>query len=183
MRRANAVVTALIMVLFLIHMIWGGMELAGMVKGGSTLFSVLSRVMLLLMAVHFLIAVLLTAQTVRACRMSGVFYLKQNRLFWIRRISGFALMLFILCHVLIFMGTDENGVYRLSLFAGAQLLTQILMVVSLLVHLLCNITPLRIALGIEDRHRIRTDVMLVLSCLLFLAGAAFVIYFIRWRVI
>ena len=30
MRKANAMMTALIMVLFLVHMIWGSLELAGM---------------------------------------------------------------------------------------------------------------------------------------------------------
>lgn len=183
MRKANAIVTVLMMVLFLIHMIWGGLELAGMTRGGSSLFSALSHMMLLLTAVHIGIGIITTVQTDRALRQSGVSYFRQNRLFWIRRISGSALLLFMVSHVLIFSGTEESGAYRLSLFAGAQLLTQILMVLSLMVHLLCNITPLRIALGIEDRHRFRTDVLLVLAILLLLAGAAFVIYYIRWSVI
>lgn len=183
MRKANAIVTVLIMVLFLIHMIWGGMELAGMIRGGSALFKVLSHTMILLIMIHIGIGIVTTVQTIRACRQSGVSYFRQNRLFWIRRISGFALMLFMICHIVIFTGTQESGTYRLSLFAGVQLATQILMVVCLLVHLLCNITPLRIALGIEDRHRFRTDVLLVLAILLLLAGIAFVVYYIRWKVI
>ena len=183
MRKANAIITALIMILFLIHLIWGGLELAGMLKGGSTLFTALSHTMMLLIAFHMVIGVILTAKTIFSCRRAGVSYLKQNRLFWIRRVSGFALMLFILCHVLIFMGTEESGSYRLQLFGPGQLLSQLLMVAALLVHLLCNITPLRIALGIGDRHRFRTDVLLVLAVLLLLSGAAFVAYFIRWMVI
>lgn len=183
MRKANAIVTVLIMVLFLIHLIWGGLELAGMTKGGSSLFTALSHTMILFIVIHIGIGVITTAQTIRSVRRAGVSYFRQNRLFWIRRISGFALMLFMICHVVIFAGTQESGSYRLSLFGGAQLLTQILMVVCLMLHLLCNITPLRIALGIEDRHRFRTDVLLVLAVLLLLAGAAFAVYFIRWRVI
>ena len=57
------------------------------------------------------------------------------------------------------------------------------MVLSLLVHLACNITPLRIALGLQDRKKLRIDLLLVLSILLLLAGAAFVVYYIRWNVI
>ncbi len=183
MRKINALITPLIMVLFLVHMIWGGLELAGMTKGGSALYTALSHLMLVMITVHAVISISMTIDTVRISRRSGVSYPKLNRLFWIRRISGFALMLFVAAHVLLFMGTSENGAYRLNLFAAGQLATQILMVVSLLVHLACNITPLRIALGLEDRKNLRTDVVLVLSVLLLLAGAAFVIYYIRWSVI
>jgi len=183
MRKANAIVTVLILILFLIHLIWGSMELAGIVKGGSTLFTALSHTLLLLVAIHLCIGIRLTADTLRACRISGVSYLKQNRLFWIRRISGFAFMLFLICHLLIFRGSNDGGVYRLKLFDGAALLTQLLMAASLLVHLLCNIAPLRIALGIGDRHRFRTDVLLVFAALLLLGAVSFVIYFIRWSTI
>lgn len=183
MRKINALITPLIMVLFLVHMIWGGLELAGMTKGGSSLFMALSHLMLALIAVHAVISISLTVDTIRISRRSGISYGKRNRLFWIRRISGFALMLFVAAHVLLFIGTTESGAYRLNLFAAGQLASQILMVLSLLVHFACNITPLRIALGIEDRKKFRTDVLLVLSVLLLLAGAAFVIYYIRWSII
>ena len=182
MRKANAIVTVLIMILFLIHMIWGGMELAGMTRGGSALFKDLSHTMILLIMIHIGIGIVTTVQTIRACRQSGVSYFRQNRLFWIRRISGLALMLFLICHIQIFRGTTASGAYRLNLFGATQLATQLLLAASLLVHLIGNISPLRIALGLEDRHGLRTDLLLVLSVLLFLAGAAFVVYFIRWSV-
>ena len=34
MRKANAIITALIMVLLLVHMILGGFQLAGLLQGG-----------------------------------------------------------------------------------------------------------------------------------------------------
>lgn len=183
MRKINALITPLIMVLFLVHMIWGGLELAGMTKGGNTLFSFFSYLMITLIAVHAVISISMTIDTIRISRRSGASYMKLNRLFWIRRISGFALMLFAAAHVLIFTGSRESGAYRLNLFAAGQLTTQILMVLSLLMHLACNITPLRIALGLQDRKKLRIDLLLVLSILLLLAGAAFVVYYIRWNVI
>lgn len=182
MRKVNAVVTVLIMALFLVHMIRGIFVLTGMVSGGGTFYTALTHTLLTLIAVHVVIGVTLTIKTLLICRKAGVSYMKPNRLFWIRRISGFALMLFLISHVLIFSGTTASGAYRLNLFGGAQLAAQILLVASLLVHLIGNIQPLRIALGIGDRHALRTDLLLVLAILLLLAGAAFVVYFIRWSV-
>ena len=183
MRRINAIITALIMILFLVHMIWGGLELIGVVAGGSSLFSVISWTMLGLIVIHIIIAIKLTADTIRACRLSGVSYFKQNKVFWIRRISGVALLLFIAIHVLIFMGDSSDGLFLLAEFTVFRLITQILMVISLIVHLLTNIPPLRIAFGLEDKGNLRTDIILILGLLLLLAAITFVIYFIRWMIV
>ncbi len=183
MRKVNSILAILTMMFFLAHMIWGGLEITGLTKGGNPILRMLTHMMILFISLHMILSVILTAQTVRAWRKSGVAYFKQNRLFWIRRISGFALMFFIVSHVLIFRGNVSSAGYRLNYFGGLQLAAQILMVVCLLVHLCCNITPLRISLGIEDKKNIRTDVLLVLSILLLLAGIAFVIYYIRWSMV
>lgn len=183
MRKINAIITALIMILFLVHLIWGGLVLIGAAAGGSSLFSFLSRAMVFLIMIHMIIGIKLTADTVKACRKSGVSYWKENRVFWIRRLSGFALFIFILAHVIIFLGRTRDGVYLLTLFTAGRLVLQILMVVSLLVHLLTNIPPLRIAFGLKDEGSLSTDIILVLAVLLLLAGVAFGIYFVRWLII
>ena len=183
MRKINAIITALILILFLVHMIWGGLELIGAVAGGSSLFSILSWIMLGLIVLHTIIAIKLTADTLKACKLSGVSYFRQNRVFWIRRISGVALLFFIAAHVIIFMGRSVNGLYLLAEFSAFRLATQILMVISLIVHLLTNIPPLRLAFGLEDKGNLRTDIILILGLLLLLAGLTFVVYFIRWLIV
>ena len=55
MRRANAILTAMILLLFLIHMLWGVLILCGWKAGGSMVFSCLGGVMLLLILFHVLI--------------------------------------------------------------------------------------------------------------------------------
>ena len=183
MRRANAILTAAISGLFLVHLIGGSLELAGLVKGGSAVYSFLSRLMVVLTAVHAVIGIKLTADTIRISRKAGVSYFKENRLFWTRRISGAALILFMVIHVVIFLGRHKEGVYLLRYFGAFELATQILMVAALLIHLLTNIRPLKIAFGLTDKGNVQTDILFVLAVLLLLAGAAFVIYFIRWQVI
>ncbi len=183
MRKWNAIITAMILLLFVIHMIWGGLILIGSVQGGNSFFSCLSTILLILIGIHVLIGVKLTIDTVIAQKKSGVSYRKENRLFYIRRFSGLALMFFIAAHVFIFNGKTVNGVYFLHVFDVMALISQILMVVSLLVHILSNITPLRIALGFKDKGEFRTDLLFIFSILLLLAGMAFVVYFIRWLII
>lgn len=183
MRKANAIITSLIMILFLIHMIWGSLELAGMTPGGNSLFTGLSYLMVGLIVVHMLISLKLTWDTLRARKAAGVSYRKANRLFWVRRISGMALMIFIALHVVAFRGRQTAEGYRLQLFNGGRLAVQLLMVAALMVHLLTNIGPLKIALGIEDHKGLRVDILLTLSILLLLAAAAFVIYYLRWQMV
>ena len=183
MRKANAVLTALIMVLFLVHMVWGGLVMAGMTAGGSSAYSLLSYAMLVLAALHGAISLKLTADALKIMKRTGASYLKENRVYWIRRISGIALILFMTMHVLIFRGEETGGMYLLGYFGAGQLVSQILMVVSLLVHLLTNIRSLKIAFGLEDKGNFRTDVCLVLALLLLLAGLCFVVYYIRWQVV
>ena len=180
MRRANAIITAALLILFLFHAIFGGMVLFGMIKGGSRIFSFLSWAMAFLIACHVAISAKMTFDTLRAEKKAGVSYPGANRLFWIRRVSGTAVFVFMILHFLIFNGRTMNGVYLLSFFGPPELVTQILLVVSLIVHLLTNITPLRIAFGLSDQGGLKTDILLILAVILLFTGAAFVVYFIRW---
>ena len=183
MRKVNAIVTTVIMVFFLIHMIWGGLMMMGIVKGGNKFFSSISFTVVLLILVHVIIGFKLTIDTIACGIKSGTFYIKENILFLARRISGFALLLFVAIHIILFTGTNEGGSYRLRPFDRAALISQILMVVSLILHLTTNITPLRIALGITGKGDLKSDAVLIISILLLLSGIAFMVYFIRWQVI
>ena len=181
MRKINTVVTAGILILFLVHLFWGVLMMMGITPGGSAVFSACTYIMMILTGVHILIGLRLTFDTIRAIRKAGVSYPGQNRLFWIRRLSGFALVIFLCIHSWIFTGTTVDGAFRLRNYDAAAFAAQILMVLSLAVHLLTNIRPLKIALGIEDRKNIRTDILIVLSAVLLLSAIGFVIYLIRWQ--
>ena len=181
MRRWNAILTAAIMLLFLVHMICGGFQLAGLLPGGIGWLSALTWLMTALIGIHTAIGCALTAQTLRAVRRSGVHYFKENRMFWVRRISGFALMLLLLCHAVIFTAEKRGSAVRLHEFGTVQLILQILLVLGAAVHVLTNIKPLLLALGARGFREIFADILLILSVLLILAAAAFGIYFLRWQ--
>ena len=181
MRRVNSIITAFIMLLFLVHMIWGGLLLAGIVKGGSKVFSVISMIMMILICLHVIISVKLMVDTMIASRKAGAFYFRENKLFLARWISGFALVFFIAVHVLIFNGSNEGGVYRLNPFGIAALISQILMVVCLVLHIVLNVRPLKIAFGFSDKRKESYDFAVVMAILLLIAAAAFLIYYLRWQ--
>lgn len=182
MRKTNAIITAAIMLLFLIHAVAGGFQLAGWLPGGSVLLKTAAWTMTALVGVHIVIAVKLTADTLRALKSSGVSYFRENKLFWLRRLSGIAVMLFMLAHVLIFNGRGSGSSYRLSLFEGPQLASQILLVISLALHMISNVKPLLFSFGVKSFKELGQDIAVYLSVLLALAGAAFVVYYLRWNV-
>lgn len=181
MRRWNAIICALIMVLLLVHMVAGGFQLAGIISGGNTFLTYLSYLMMALIAIHAILGTLLTVDSVRAGLQTGHFYFRENRIFWMRRISGAAVMLFVICHLMIFM-MESGEVFRLHDFGNMELATQILLVLSILVHVLTNIRPLAISFGMERLRIYVRDILLILAIVLLLAGVAFVVYYLRWNV-
>ena len=182
MRKWNAVISMCIIVLFLVHAIAGGFQLMGLIPGGSDLMGILAWIMLVLILIHTIIGIKLTADSLAACKKSGVSYFRDNKLFWARRISGFAIFIFILFHVILFLGKND-GVYRLNYFGTLQLATQILMVVSVAVHVITNVNPMLISFGLKRLKEYALDILIVISVILLFTGVSFVIYYIRWNIL
>ena len=79
MRKFNAVLSMGILVLFLIHAIAGGFQLAGILSGGSAVMQILAWVMLGMILIHVIIGCKLTVDTLKACKQSGTSYYKENK--------------------------------------------------------------------------------------------------------
>jgi len=181
MRKVNAILGPALIVLLLIHAISGVLQLYGFLPGGNTIRSVLSWLLAGCTAFHAVIGIVLTVQTLRACKRSGRAYFRGNERFWIARLSGFAMLFLILYHILIF--TEPAGeVFRLQAFGWVQTAAHILLVLALGVHLITNIRPLFMGLGIENRTFLR-DILIVLSVVLLVCAAAFIYYYLRWNVL
>ncbi|MBQ9002074.1 MAG: hypothetical protein IJ087_09490, partial [Eggerthellaceae bacterium] len=137
----------------------------------------------LLAAIHFAMGVALTASTLSVQKRAGVAYWRQNKRFWTVRISGLAIAVFVICHVLIFANFDPDAPVRLAYFGPLQFAANLLMVVSLLVHMLANLQPLMISFGVPSPPARAADVAVVVALLLLVAAIAFVVYFLRWSVV
>jgi hypothetical protein len=182
MRRLNAIISIAVIALFLIHGIAGAFQMMGFIPGGSSLLKILTWIMLGFVFMHIIIGSILTVQTLRISKKSGASYYKENALFWIRRISGFVLMLLVFLHLTVFMQTG-SGLFRLGYFGTPQLTGQIIMLLALAVHILCNIKPVAIALGLYGGRGYCRDILLILSIVLGFCTVAFVVYYLRWNVL
>lgn len=180
MRRLNAIVSLLLIILFLIHTIAGSFQLMRIIPGGNELMKDLSYFMLFLIGVHVIIGIKLTLDSVKVGIKSGKFYFRENAVFWIRRITGFAMIMLIICHVLLF--TSNGEIFRLNDFNEVQLVFSILLVFTLLIHILANIRPLLISFGISGFRLYIKDILLVLAIISLFGAFAFVIYYLRWNI-
>ena len=177
MRRFNAILTGLILILFVLHGVLGSYQLFGV---GTATSKALTHGLLTLVAVHMLIGLKLTWDSIRVWRRTGAPYFRQNALFWARRVSGLAVMVLLGFHVAAFSYTVE-GAFRLKWFDGFKLATQLLLVVSLAVHVITNVKPGLIALGVRRLKPRAADLLFLLSALLLIMAAGFVIYYLRWN--
>ena len=177
MRKWNAVLTAAILVLFLVHAILGGFQLMGV---GSTAVKAAARACLALIAAHIALSAKLTADTLRVWKRTGVSYLRENALFWARRLSGLAVMVLLAFHLTAF-GDRGGALYRLAWFDTAKLVAQLLLAASLTLHILANVRPLLIAFGVRGLRERVGDILVVLSAVMLFLAAAFIVYYIRWN--
>jgi succinate dehydrogenase hydrophobic anchor subunit len=172
----------MIILLLLVHGIAGSFQMVGIISGGSVLLKVLTWIMFSMIVVHMVIGVVFTIQTLKASRKTGVYYFRENILFWIRRISGFVLILLVALHLIVFVETG-NAVFRLGYFGVPQLIFQVLMLLALALHLLSNIKPLAIAMGLYSGKGYSRDVLLILAIVLMFCAVAFVVYYLRWAIL
>ena len=178
MRKINAVLSMVILLLFLMHGAAGAMQMIGLSR---SVFRVLAWTMTALIAIHAVIGIIMTYRTLLAMKRSSAHYWKGNQLFWARRISGFAIMIFILLHVTAF-GHSAEGAYRLRRFDAFRLSAQILLVISIAVHVITNVKPMLISLGIKSLKEYVPDILVALSIMMIIMALAFVIYYLRWNV-
>ena len=63
-----------------------------------------------------------------------------------------------------------------------KLVLQILLVASLALHVITNIRPLMLSLGVRGGRKWLVDALFVLAVLLLFMAAAFVVCYLRWNV-
>ena len=93
---------------------------------------------------------------------------------------GVAILLMLFFHIGVF-GRVQDGVYILFPFTTVRLLTQLLLVASVFVHLLLNLRPLLVSLGIVRDKEQRGDLYLILSILVLFAAGSIILYYIGWN--
>ena len=177
MRKLNTVLSVLIIIIFGIHGVMGGFMLIGTGKSAG---KVLAWIGVGILAVHAAIGVYLTVKSLKTAKNTDEKYLRENKAFWARRASGLAILILLFFHIGMF-GEVRNGQYILFPFTTTKLITQLLFIASVAVHILINIRPLLVSLGIISFKKRKGDIYLILSVLLLFMSGAVIFYYIGWQ--
>ncbi len=181
-RKINSFLGLGLVVLLLYHAITGAFQLMGIMTGGSQVRKFISWVMMVFFVAHGAIGIKLTIDSIRLYRKNGALYLRENRVFWIRRISGFAMIFLVVDHILLFMGVGAEP-QRLPYFGPARLASSLLLVLAICVHLVSNIRPLMVAFGEGRFRRFVIDILFIMSIVMFFCAVAFIFYYLRWTLL
>ncbi|MDR1060764.1 MAG: pilus assembly protein PilX [Clostridiales bacterium] len=173
-KKWNAILAAALIAIFLLHGAMGSFMLLGL---GNGAMKPLAWAGVALAAVHAALGALATA---RAVRGGGRLYLRQNALFWARRVSGLCLLVLACLHFGLF-GGEAGGQYILFEFTTARMAAQMLLIAALFAHIAMNARPLLVSLGILAHRERRGDIFLILSLFLLLFTVAVVAYYVGWQ--
>lgn len=179
MRRINMILVIGMLVTFLIHGIMGALQIAG---ADANAMKTTAWICVGFVALHVIVTSILTVQTLHARRLSGAGYFKDNLLFWTRRISGFLVIIPLIMHLVIFHSSNAEA-YRLQVFTTGRMISQILLVAAIALHVLTNIKPALISFGVKGHREFAVDLLFILTIILLLITAAFVIYYLRWMAV
>ena len=172
-RKLNAIVSALLMISFVAHGITNGLYLVGVlpepIKG-------IAHITELICWIHIVIGVFLTAQGIIASARSGALYPSLNRRYLAVRISGILIAVLMLQHVIGASHAVDHSVVPMN-----ALVSDLLLVVSIAVHVACNIRPQFMSLGLPSESATRVAVALLV--LIALMGLAFLSLIFMGRVI
>ena len=177
MRKWNHVLARVIIVLFLLHALMGSLMLLGIsrisLKPLSWLF--LSAVLL-----HGILGTISTIPAFKTAKKTGRWFFKENAAFWTKRISGIAIVLLLGFHITAYT-TSVNGKFFLKEFTTGKMAAQILLILSIFIHLMVSIKSMLIAKGMIKFKERTIDWMLVLSIMTIFFTIAVIAYYIQWQ--
>ena len=168
-RKANAIISALLMLAFLAHGIGNGLLMVGIVEHPNP---GLAHLLEGLCWIHLAIGVYLTIKSLRAQRESGASYPAENKRYLAIRISGLAIGGLMLAHMIGFGHMDSPAG-----FGPVMLIINICLVIAIAVHVICNVRPHLMSLGLSLEGASPAQVALGVLLAFFLL--AFVLLFLQ----
>ncbi|MCR4676879.1 MAG: hypothetical protein K5634_06590 [Sphaerochaetaceae bacterium] len=177
MRKFNMFLVIGMMILFVVHGVLGSTQLFG---AESVPSKMITHSFMTLVFLHMIVTAILTFRTLYALKKSGASYFRNNGLFWARRLSGFAIIIPMFMHFTVFSGVIENGAYRLVEFNTLRMISQILFVACLAVHIVSNIRPALISMGVKGTGKISVNLLVILSAILLISTVGFLFYYLVW---
>ena len=149
MRKFNTVIVLLIMLLFIDHITFGSLHFLGTKFGIAAPFAM---TMMILVLIHAAVSIIITIRAEVAGFKTKARYNKENRQFWLRRVSGMAILVLAIAHVVL-MQKGSDGVPKISRMPKVFNLLLPLLLLSVGVHISQNIRPLLISMGVKNREK------------------------------
>ena len=177
MRRFNARLIKIILILLLFHALAGAFKLLGL---NHLTFKPLSYAMLALILLHGFIGFFLSREAIRAGLESAHWYFRENASFWTGRISGLLILLLLWFHITAYTVT-LNGILFLQEFTLLRFLSQLLFIAAILVHLIAAAKPWLLKQGILAFKERTWDYILIFTLSGLFCMAAVIFYFIYWN--
>ena len=175
MRKLNTIIVLIIMILIIDHIIFGSMHFLGT---GASVIKPLAMIMFLLVLIHAVISMIITIRAEKVGFKTKARYNKENRQFWLRRASGMAIVILAFIHAYS-MVKNEKGIPNITRMPKALRFSTPLLILSVGIHLLGNIRPLLISLGIRKLDRYEKIIKVLVILITLFAMVANIIYIIN----
>lgn len=177
MRKWNNILARVIIALFLLHALMGSLLLLGL---SNISFRPLSWLLLAMVIAHGILGIAATIQAVKSGKNSGIWYLRQNAAYWTKRFSGLAILILLCFHISAYT-TTIGSAFFLKEFTFGRMAAQLLLILSIFLHLAVSIKSMLIAKGVRKFKERTVDWMMVLSLMMLFFAVAVVYYFIEWQ--
>ncbi len=174
MRKINALLAAVLTVLVLLHSVMGSFMVLAIGHNGGKLVALAAAVIL---ALHAVCGAILTRRSLR--RLTPAFF-RANSLYWLRRLTGIAVIVLLWFHVGLF-GTMTGSQYILYEFTLPRLAVQIAFILAFLTHIALNLRPLFITLGWTSFAAHCRDGYVLLAVVGLFTLGAMGYYYIGWQ--
>ena len=179
LRKINILLIIGMFITFLLHAVFGSLQIMGI---GNTSLKICAWILVGFITLHVIVSTILTVKTFIAIKKSGASYFGKNKIFWVRRFSGLLIVFCMIFHIVIFIQKNSEA-YRLTNFDTFVLINHILLVLTIALHVISNVKPMIISLGIKSIKEFSIDILFVLCFVLLFIIIAFIIYYIRWQAI
>lgn len=151
MRNVNKYITPIMILFFLLHAFFGTLEYIGLynkfVHKATILFATLFIILIL---VHAIFGIIFAIKGYKNINKTKTYYLKANKYFYIKTISGILMIIFIIFHIILFTLININFELAKPLNVPS-LIINLLLYISIFIHLIVSIKPMMISLGIDNK--------------------------------
>ena len=177
MRKINTILVLIIMLLLTDHIVFACMHLLGLNAG---VLKPLAMMMMLFTVLHAIVSLIVTIRAEKVGINTKARYSKENKEFWARRVSGMFILVLALLHGYI-MFKNEKGVPRIASMPKVLSFATPLLIIFILIHIMTNVKPLLISLGVKNIDKKERIIKLILTVFLLFALGSY-IYFTVSRI-